>query len=385
MKNNSLQFIAASAISMVLHTIVVAGISGTSGFEFLNLPSEKITLTYLFSETTNKPPIGRQTKKLLSAKVQKDDDKPHAKEIINFPDTSDAGATLKEDSGEKEKVSEGLPEDGKPIENSAATSKINDWKNEENDINTAKTDETDTDEADIKKEDLPQGRIQGDAARLLKYVRESFHYDIYWLGIYVGKAILDASNDNGVTRITSQVHSAPFISKFYKVEDYAESRIVNGVPVNFRIRQHEGRYRSDKETIFDMDNKKITYLNYLKDTREEHPVSDSLPWDVISGFYFLRTQPLEVGKTVYIDVFDSNRFMKVEVHILRREKIELPEVGEIDAVIVRPALKSEGLFQSKGDTLVWLTDDENRTPIRVETKVAVGNVIAELKLSETER
>lgn len=385
MKNNSLQFIAASAISMVLHTIVVAGISGTSGFEFLNLPSEKITLTYLFPETTNKPPIGRQTKKLLPAKVLKDDDEPHAKEIINSPDTSDAGATVKEDSGEKEKVSEGLPEDGKPIENSAATSKINDWKNKENDINTAKTDETDTDEADIKKEDLPQGRIQGDAAQLLKYVRESFHYDIYWLGIYVGKAMLDASNDNGVLRITSQVHSAPFISKFYKVEDYAESRVVNGVPVNFRIRQHEGRYRSDKETIFDMDNKKITYLNYLKDTREEHPISDSLPWDVISGFYYLRTQPLEVGKTVYIDVFDSNRFIKVAVHILRREKIEFPEVGEIDAVIVRPALKSEGLFQSKGDTLVWLTDDENRTPIRVETKVAVGNVIAELKLSETER
>ncbi len=61
---------------------------------------------------------------------------------------------------------------------------------------------------------------------------------------------LEAVSAKGKFTIRSQVHSAPFISAFYNVEDYAESKVVDGLPVKFRIKQHEGKYRSDKETIF---------------------------------------------------------------------------------------------------------------------------------------
>jgi hypothetical protein len=41
-------------------------------------------------------------------------------------------------------------------------------------------------------------------------------------------------------------------------------------------------------------------------------------------------------------------------------------------------LKSEGIFFSKGDIFIWLTDDMNHIPVKVETKVAVGYVKATL-------
>jgi hypothetical protein len=53
-------------------------------------------------------------------------------------------------------------------------------------------------------------------------------------------------------------------------------------------------------------------------------------------------------------------------------------------VVVKPVLKSEGLFHHKGDILVWLTDDEKKIPVKVETKVPIGTVRAELKRVETE-
>lgn len=218
----------------------------------------------------------------------------------------------------------------------------------------------------------------------VNYSREKFSFDIYWLGIYVGNAILEAVNNAGTVKITSQVHSAPFISTFYKVEDYAESQLINGMPSHFRIKQQEGKYRSDKETIFDMDGRKVIFFNYLKGTRAEHDIASGVLWDVISGFYYLRTQLFEVGKTVYIDVFDSNKFLKAEVNVIRKEKVKFAGEGETDAVVIKPALKSEGLFQNKGDILIWLTDDENKIPIRVETKVSIGTVTAELKQVETE-
>ena len=102
-------------------------------------------------------------------------------------------------------------------------------------------------------------------------------------------------------------------------------------------------------------------------------------WDVISAFYYVRTQPLIVGQTVYLNVFDSNKFLTVEVNVLAKEKVSLSDGREVDTVKIRPVLKSDGIFQKKGDILIWLTDDTKRTPVRVETEVPVGKVVAKLK------
>ena len=104
----------------------------------------------------------------------------------------------------------------------------------------------------------------------------------------------------------------------------------------------------------------------------------------MSGFYYLRTQNLNVGETVYINIFDSNKFYQAEVQVLRREKIRLSDDTEIDSVVVKPILKSEGLFQNKGDISIWLTDDEIKLPVRVETEVPIGRVVAELKEVKTD-
>ena len=214
--------------------------------------------------------------------------------------------------------------------------------------------------------------------------REKFYFDIYWLGIYVGNATLEAVNEAGIVSITSQVHSASVISTFYKVEDYAESELKKGLAAHFRIRQREGRYRSDKETIFDRDGGKLRYFDYRKGTQAEYELKKGPLWDVISGFYFLRTQFLQVGERLSIDVFDSDKIYTAEVSVVRKEKAKFAGNGEVDAVVVKPVLKSEGIFQHKGDILVWLTDDEKKIPLKVETRVPVGTVRAELKRLETE-
>ncbi len=223
------------------------------------------------------------------------------------------------------------------------------------------------------------------AADIINFRREKFSFDIYWLGIYVGRAVIEAVKEGGIVRITSRVHSAPVISAFYKVEDYAESRVKDGRPFNFRIRQREGKYRSDKETVFDRDGGKITYYDYLKGIKAEHAVTDGVLWDVISGFYYLRTKALEPESTVFVNIFDSNKMLNAEVNVLGNGRVNLAEKGEIDAVIVRPVLKSEGLFQRKGDIRIWLSKDENKMPVRIETTVSIGKVTAELRQIETER
>jgi len=215
--------------------------------------------------------------------------------------------------------------------------------------------------------------------RMASYSSEKLYYDIYWMGIYAGKAVLESENKNGIFRITSRVQSAPVVSAFYRVEDFAESIVTNGLPFKLRIKLQEGTHTGDKETVFDMVNRKITFINYLKGKKKEYDIHSDSVWDILSGFYFIRTQKLDTGKTAFVDIFDSNKFFRAEVNILKKEMLQISGIGKVSTLVIKPELKSEGLFRKTGDIFIWLTDDERKIPVRVETKIPVGNVVAELK------
>ncbi|MDP2277331.1 MAG: DUF3108 domain-containing protein, partial [Nitrospirota bacterium] len=93
------------------------------------------------------------------------------------------------------------------------------------------------------------------------------------------------------------------------------------------------------------------------------------------SFYYLRTLKLVVGEPVYVAMFDSKKVWNVEVQVLRKEKVTLP-TGTVDTILIKPLMKSEGIFYKKGDIYIWLTDDEKRIPVKLQTKVAIGSINA---------
>jgi len=84
-------------------------------------------------------------------------------------------------------------------------------------------------------------------------------FDIYWMGIYVGSAIVYVKGNENEITITSMVKSAGFISNFYYVNDRAESKIEDGKPTYFALVQNEGKYKGNKETILIIIIKKLFY------------------------------------------------------------------------------------------------------------------------------
>lgn len=149
-----------------------------------------------------------------------------------------------------------------------------------------------------------------------------------------------------------------------------------GKPVNYRLKIREGRHRKDKEVIFDLSNSKATYINHLENEKKEFDVP-AFVFDPISSFYYLRTLRLVVGESVYVTIFDSKKVWNVEVQVLRREKVTLP-IGTFDTIVIKPLMKSEGIFYRKGDIYIWLTDDIKHIPVKLQTKVAVGHITATL-------
>jgi hypothetical protein len=214
-------------------------------------------------------------------------------------------------------------------------------------------------------------------------IPEKFVYDLTWAGIKAGTATLELKHDNDGMKIVSTAQSAPLVSVFYTVDDRIQSILSHnpsfspaGQPVQYRIKIREGRHRRDKEVVFDRIADKAIYRDYLKNEKKEFDVPSSV-FDPLSSFYHLRTLELVVGKPVYLTVFDSKKVWNIEVQVLRRERITLPS-GTFDTVVIKPDMKSEGIFYRKGEIFIWLTDDAKHIPVKLQTKVAVGSITAVL-------
>lgn len=227
----------------------------------------------------------------------------------------------------------------------------------------------------------------GIPAALCFSVPEQLHYDLTWAGIKTGEAVLEVRKEAGNVQFISKANSAKWVSVFHRVDDLVVSTLRRehavgfyggfvGDPFNYRIKLREGKYRRDKEVILDHAAKKATYINHISGERLSFAISESA-MDPLSCFYYIRTLPLEVGRSVYVDVFDNKKSYRAEVQVLKKEVVETP-LGAFNTILIKPLIRSEGIFYRRGDLYIWLTDDKRRVPVQLKTKVALGSVRAVL-------
>ena len=106
--------------------------------------------------------------------------------------------------------------------------------------------------------------------------------------------------------------------------------------------------------------------------------------DIISAMLFIRSQVLNDGDTIGVVAFPGDAPFLVEVTVARHEQIRVAGVSrkaiKLDFQIQRieekkHRLAPHGKFRSGS---VWLSDDENRIPLRAEVDVFIGYVYGEL-------
>jgi hypothetical protein len=209
-------------------------------------------------------------------------------------------------------------------------------------------------------------------------VGEYFQFSIDWSGLNGGNALMQVQNMQTVEghrtwRIVTKAESNSFVSKFYKVRDRAESFIDADSLYARKFEKHlrEGGYKKDLSVRFDQAGRKAVY-----DNGASYDVPPGVH-DVLSAFYYVRTCSLPDGAVISIPTHDNEKSYDMVVKVLRRERVEVP-AGKFDCVLVEPVLKSEGIFKSKGQMLVWLSDDERRIPVQVKSKVPIGSISVSL-------
>jgi hypothetical protein len=231
--------------------------------------------------------------------------------------------------------------------------------------------------------ELAKGPVRT-GAEFVPSAMEKLTYRIMLYGIPAGTAVLEATNKSGEVRITTKVTSNDVISGIYPVDIFVDTRLMVGNYLLTRIRQHEGSTVSDTGFTLMLREKNAFWVDRLNKRYANTPLPSDDVMDMISGFYYMRNQRLEVGKPVLLNLFDSCKYIPTTVEVLRKEHLRLPGFREADTLVVHPILKTDGFFHSTGDIFVWLTDDEKKVPVKMEARISLGKVTAELVSAESE-
>ncbi len=210
---------------------------------------------------------------------------------------------------------------------------------------------------------------------------ERLLYSISWYSIVGGTAELKVEEREyegvPVYRVLSLAKSSTIVSLFFPVEDRIESLIHRDTLTALRldVKQRQGKRRRARVTEFDQVNHTATVIKNGKTKVFEIPPGAQ---DSLSVLYYFRSLPrIKVGETVTIDVHESNKNWRLAIEGLNRERIKTG-AGEFQTIRTKAKVEFEGVFLERGDVYVWFTDDERRLPVRMDSKIKVGQISAKL-------
>src|SRR5215470_14969158 len=102
--------------------------------------------------------------------------------------------------------------------------------------------------------------------------------------------------------------------------------------------------------------------------------------DVLSAIYFIRTQPLEVGKTFEVFIGDGGKVYTIPVKVVEKKRMKTI-LGRVDVLKVNPELFGPDrlIDKEKGEFSIWITDDARHIPVASRIKTDYGTFDIKLK------
>ena len=222
----------------------------------------------------------------------------------------------------------------------------------------------------------PAADASGRAATLM--VGERLEYDVRFGKLRVGRGSMEVRETTDV-RGREAWHTVLAIRggiPFFRVDDRLESWIDTQRFTSLRVAQHtnEGRYHRERHVEFFPE--RTTMLESREGAREEPTVDE--PLDEGALLYYLRTLPLNVGDRYSLDRYFRPDRNPVLLDVVRRERIEVP-AGTFETIVIRPTVRSSGIFSENGQAEVWVTDDARHLMVRMTAKLSFGTLSLSLR------
>ncbi len=217
-------------------------------------------------------------------------------------------------------------------------------------------------------------------------VGEWFKFRIHYGFVNAGFATLEVKEavqeNQKVYRAVGKGYTVGMSRLFFKVDDNYESFFdkKTNKPYQFVRKIDEGGYTKDQVGYFNQATNKVLVKDFKNNQQHLLPVTENVQ-DIVSSFYYLRNHPeiskLKPGESIIIDMFFDNEVYKFKLKFIGRENLKT-KFGTAPAMIFRPVVQTGRVFKEEEGLTVWISDDENRIPLRVKADLIVGSLKADL-------
>ncbi len=149
------------------------------------------------------------------------------------------------------------------------------------------------------------------------------------------------------------------------------------LPLKFEYSAREGNYKRDQAYVFDHESNVVVKTE--KDKKDTFKVPQYVQ-DMISGYYYLRTidfAKMQVGQTVSAPLFFDKQIYYMKVKYVGKDVVKT-RFGKIKVIKLNPILPDNELFKGEDAIRIWVSDDKNRVPIRLEADMYVASVNMEI-------
>jgi hypothetical protein len=217
---------------------------------------------------------------------------------------------------------------------------------------------------------------------------ETLTYDVMWTVFRAGQVTANVQPLNHGGRddyeITATAQSQGFVSLLFAVQDVFRATSSSETLCSEALvkKVSEGHRRKDTQIAYDY-TKKLAILDE-RDLNQpqappKHAEFDIPPCveDLVTAFYYLRRQHMEIGHNIELPVNDGSKTQRVIVEVQAREKVQTP-MGTFDTWRVEPKVFN-GLLKRKGNMLIWFSADQRQLPVRIKAVISVGTITGTLQ------
>ena len=213
---------------------------------------------------------------------------------------------------------------------------------------------------------------------------KGYVYAAEWHLITAGTGVVRMGAAGNERKVTATAESQGAVNVFFPVHDRFEARFDPRTFCSTSIFKHseEGSHKRETSIQFDYTrNKSVLDEKNLK-TGESKRVENDLEGcatDVITGFYYLQSMPLQLGSVYEFPISDGKTTI-VRATVEKREQVRVP-AGTFSTVLVTVEATS-GPLQAKGKVWAWYSDDANHTPVQMRAKLGWGTLLFRLQRIE---
>ena len=188
---------------------------------------------------------------------------------------------------------------------------------------------------------------------------------------------------------TADIASKGFFARLFnlKFRERVESTVE---PISFTVQKtkildEQGKRVRETQATFDKSKGQMTWT--LRDPNNpnaepRHKITDfsGQLQDVLSAIYFIRTQPLAVGKSFEIFIGDGGNVYQIPVKVVEKKRMKTV-LGRVDVLRVTPELFGPGrlIDEEKGEFSIWVTADARHIPVSGRIKTDYGMFDIKLK------